>query len=92
MLRRVLSQIIGERAIKYKEISDTLDIPEGMVHQMVWELQRLGYLQKTMNGCSETKCSGCATACGEKTPLQYALTLTEKGRRFLHRSNPDLTR
>ncbi|GEM_PF-2455479 len=83
MLRRVLSQIIGEGAIKYSEISKSLDIPEGMVHQMVWELQRLGYLQKTMNGCGETKCSGCPMACGEKTPIQHALTLTEKGRRFL---------
>ena len=86
MLRRVLAQIIGGGAVKYKEISRTLDIPEGLVRQMVWELQRLGYLQKTMQGCSEFKCSGCPMACGEKTPLQHALTLTEKGQRFLERA------
>jgi len=83
MLRRVLAQIMGGGAIKYKEISKTLDIPEGMVHQMVWELQRLGYLQKTLDDCGEFKCSGCSMGCGEKTPLQHALTLTEKGQRFL---------
>ncbi len=83
MLRRVLAQIIGGGAVKYAQISKTLNIPEGLVHQMVWELQRLGYLQKTMEDCGEVKCSGCSMGCGEKTPLQNALTLTEKGQRFL---------
>ena len=83
MLRRVLAQIVGGGAIKYSQISKTLNIPEGMIHQMVWELQRLGYLQKTMDDCGESKCSGCAMGCGEKTPLHNALTLTEKGQRFL---------
>ncbi len=50
---------------------------------MVWELQRLGYLQKTMDDCGEFKCFGCSMGCGEKTPLQTALSLTEKGQRFL---------
>lgn len=72
--------------MRYTQIAKTLDIPEGMVHQMVWELQRLGYLQKTMDDCGETKCSGCSMGCGEKTPLQNALTLTEKGQRFLQGS------
>jgi Mn-dependent DtxR family transcriptional regulator len=83
MLRRVLAQIIGGGALHYSQISKTLNIPEGMVHQMVWELQRLGYLQKTMDDCGEFKCFGCSMGCGEKTPLQTALSLTEKGQRFL---------
>ncbi len=83
MLRRVLAQIVGGGAVQYAQISKTLNIPEGLVHQMVWELQRLGYLRKTMDDCDEVKCSGCSMGCGEKTPLQNALTLTEKGQRFL---------
>lgn len=86
MLRKILAEIIEEGAVKYKDIAKDLAISEGMVKQMVWELQRLGYLDQTMQGCSESMCAGCPMKCGTKSPLQHAFVLTSKGKNFLERN------
>jgi len=84
MLREVLRRIIQEGAVLYKDISSELDIPEPLVHQMVWELKRLGYLRPTAQSCSEHACAGCPGKCGSVNPLSSAFVLTEKGRLFLN--------
>ncbi|HDQ14763.1 MAG TPA: hypothetical protein ENN41_08110 [Sediminispirochaeta sp.] len=84
MLKNILAKIVESRAVNYRDIAAQTHIPEPMVRQMVWELERLGYLRPVMQGCSQSACSGCGMKCGIKTPLQKAFVLTSKGRGFLH--------
>lgn len=83
MLRKILSQIIDDGSIHYRDIARSLNIPKNLVEQMVWELQRLGYLKPVMPGCTSTKCAGCPMKCGTEKTLQQAFVLTVKGREFL---------
>jgi len=83
MLREVLRQILQEGAVIYGDISSRLDIPEPLIRQMVWELERLGYLKPVFQGCSEHTCAGCAMKCGSDTALNKAFVLTSKGKTFL---------
>jgi len=85
MLREVLRRIVDENALVYRDISSSLEIPESLVRQMVWELQRLGYLSPAFQGCSDNGCSGCPMKCGTATSLNRAFVLTAKGERFLNR-------
>ncbi len=83
MLREVLRQIIQEGAVVYRDISSRLDIPEPLIRQMVWELERLGYLKPVFQGCSEHACAGCPMKCGATTSLNRTFVLTSKGKTFL---------
>lgn len=82
MLRKVLRQILQEGAVIYGDISSRLDIPEPLIRQMVWELERLGYLKPVFQGCSEHACAGCPMKCGTSTSLNKTFVLTSKGRDF----------
>jgi len=86
MLRQVLDRIVQEGAVIYRDISSQLNIPEPLVHQMVWELQRLGYLGPVLQGCSEHACAGCSMKCGSSTSLNKTFVLTKKGKLFLNRA------
>jgi len=86
MLKRILSLIINDGVVHYRDLSRTLDIPKSLVEQMVWELQRLGYLNPMMQGCTSAKCAGCSVGCGTESSLQNAFVLTGKGRDFLGKS------
>jgi DNA-binding IscR family transcriptional regulator len=85
MLRKILSQILHEGFIHYRDIAKNLNIPEGLVEQMVWELERLGYLKAVMQGCASGGCAACPMKCGVKQPIQKAFALTSKGKDFLER-------
>ncbi|MDY7028591.1 MAG: hypothetical protein SVR04_09875 [Spirochaetota bacterium] len=78
----MLRQILQEGAVIYGDISSRLDIPEPLIRQMVWELERLGYLKPVFQGCSEHACAGCPMKCGTSTSLNKAFVLTSKGRNF----------
>ena len=85
MLRKILSLIINDGVVHYRDIARTLSIPQPLVEQMVWELERLGYLNALAQGCTQSKCAGCPMKCGASSPLQKAFVLTRKGREFLEK-------
>ena len=79
MLERLLGALAEGGAYSYGDLAKTLGVGEGLVHQMVEDLVRMGYLRPLRQSCEE-ECGGCSRAAACTVGGQgHAWALTEKG-------------
>ena len=84
MLKELLSHLATDRSWRLAELSQRLGVSEGMVEQLLWELESRGYIERHAANeqgecCAPKHCAAC-TACGPSDAAAVVWTLTEKGR------------
>ncbi|MCR4408600.1 MAG: FeoC-like transcriptional regulator [Anaerolineae bacterium] len=79
MLHKLLDKLAAGGVHSYADLSRELDVSEGLLEQMLIDLERLGYLKRVGTDC-EAHCAGCPmnNVCAAGRPGQI-WTLTEKG-------------
>lgn len=87
MLTKLLSMLADGKAYNSVQLARALDVTQGMIAQMLEDLERRGYVQHLRLGCEEGKCKGCAysKSCSPTTALS-GWALTEKGRQMATRN------
>jgi len=87
MLTQLLSMLADGKAYNSVQLARALDVTQGMIAQMLEDLERRGYVQHLRLGCEEGKCKGCAysKSCSPTTALS-GWALTEKGRQMATRN------
>jgi len=87
MLTQLLRMLADGKAYNSVQLARALDVTQGMIAQMLEDLERRGYVQHLRLGCEEGKCKGCAysKSCSPTTALS-GWALTEKGRQMATRN------
>lgn len=87
MMMKILKRLSEGGLYSNKIMARELGVDEGIVEQMISQLERLGYITKdNMNSSSGCDCGGCGSkksksCCGGKSNVNIDLwKLTEKGR------------
>jgi len=82
MLKRMMQEIDKGEVASTTQLAKTLGVSEGLVAQMVQDLERGGYLASLASGCTVNSCKSCpfSKSCGS-TAIAKMWVLTEKGRR-----------
>ncbi len=79
MLQKLLERVATGGVHSYAELCRELDVSEGLLEQMLMDLERMGYLKRVGTSC-EGHCAGCPLSgtCAVGRPGQVWM-LTEKG-------------
>ena len=86
MLRELVKTIAAGKAHSPTELARQLDVSEGLVEQMMDELEHKGYLEQLLSASCAGGCSACAIGktCSTQQPMR-SWVLTEKGLRMVER-------
>ncbi len=78
MLQKLLDKLAAGGVHSYADLCRELEVSEGLLEQILTDLERMGYLKRVGADC-ETHCAGCPmnNACAVGRPGQI-WTLTEK--------------
>lgn len=83
MLKDVLKEINNSRILNISNIAKKLDINEGLVEELIDQLERMGYIKEDMGSYTcESKCSSCTASSCNTIPLK-TLSVTTKGENLL---------
>ena len=83
MLKDVLKEINNSRILNISNIAKKLDINEGLVEELIQQLERMGYIKEDMGSYTcESKCSSCTVSSCNTIPLK-TLSVTNKGENLL---------
>lgn len=83
MLKYVLKEISTSRVLDKSDLAKKLDITEGLVLDLINQLDRMGYLVEDMGSLTcESKCSSCKVSSCNTIPLR-TLCITKKGEELL---------
>lgn len=83
MLKDVLKEISTSRILDKSDIAKKLNITEGLVEELINQLDRMGYLVQDMGSLTcESKCSTCKASFCTTIPVK-TLRITEKGEELL---------
>lgn len=83
MLKDVLKEISTSRVLDISSFAKNLNITEGLVQELIDQLERMGYVEEDMGSYTcETKCSSCKVSNCNTTPLK-TLSITDKGEKLL---------
>jgi len=87
MLTQLLETLAGGKVYNPVQLARELDVTQGMIAQMLEDLERRGYVEHLRMGCEEGKCKGCAYSknCSPTTAIS-GWGLTEKGRHLATRN------
>ena len=81
MLKELLKTLAEGQALNAVQVARQLDVTQGLVVQMLEDLEQRGYVEHLQLGCDAGKCSGCAQAASCQTlPKLSGWTLMDKGR------------
>jgi len=85
MLKNILQEINDSKLYSARMLSNKLDMPEGVIEDMVAQLKRMSYIEEDLGSptCG-LKCSGCAYSHCSTTPIK-TLSITDKGKELLNR-------
>lgn len=86
MLFELLRELGDPGVRSRRDISESLDVDDGVLERMLQGLERKGYVQK--NGMCAGGCSSCGYACpfsGGNAVSIVTWEITDKGRSLLHR-------
>ena len=84
MLSNLINLLSRNETYLYAMIADKLGVGEGMVKQMLNELERFGYVEKIDFSCCSSQCINCTSHCGSANfagDRSAVWMLTEKGRK-----------
>lgn len=83
MLKSVLKEISTSSVLDISAIAKTLDITDGLVEELISQLERMGYVSTDMGSYTcESKCSSCSVSECNITQLK-TLSITDKGKNLL---------
>ena len=83
MLKDVLKEISKSRVLNISNIAKRLNITEGLVKELIDQLERMGYIKEDMGSYTcESKCSSCTASSCNTIPLK-TLSVTNKGEDLL---------
>ena len=83
MLKEVLKEISTSRILDISDIAKKLNITEGLVQELIDQLERMGYVSEDMGSHTcESKCSSCKVSSCNTIPLK-TLSITNKGEELL---------
>lgn len=79
MLQELLDKLAAGGVHSYADLCRELDVSEGLLEQMLMDLERLGYLKRVGTNCEE-HCAACSmnNVCAVGLP-GHIWALTEKG-------------
>ena len=84
MLSNLINLLSRNETYLYAMIADKLGVGEGMVKQMLHELERFGYVEKIDFSRCSSQCKNCASHCSSANFAENRSAiwmLTEKGRK-----------
>lgn len=83
MLKHVLKEISNSRVLDISNLAKKLNITDGLVEELIYQLERMGYVSKDMGSYTcESKCSSCKVSNCNTIPLK-TLSITSKGEELL---------
>ena len=83
MLKHVLKEISTARILDIADLARKLNITEGLVEDLMDQLDRMGYIDEDMSSLMcETKCSSCEISTCTTVPVKI-LRITKKGEELL---------
>ena len=82
MLKEIMQALDKGDVASTMQLAKILGVSEGLVAQMIQDLEHGGYLASLASGCTATSCQSCpfSKSCGS-TAIAKMWVLTEKGRR-----------
>lgn len=82
MLKKLMKELTSGQVYDRRHLAKRLGVSEGLVTQMLEDLQRKGYLDLVSSSCASGGCSSCpfGSACSPKL-MPRTWVLTEKGLR-----------
>jgi hypothetical protein len=87
MLMKVLKRLAQGGLYSNKSMAKELGVDEGLVEQMITQLQHLGYIEKDNLSNCPSGCGCCSTkssCCGDKHNIDINLwKITEKGKKAI---------
>lgn len=85
MLKNILKEINDTGLYSSRMISEKMNLPQGMVEDMVEQLKRMEYITEDLGSPScGMKCSGCAYNRCYTTPIK-TLNITGKGKELINK-------
>ena len=87
MLKETLNILNSNRAFSVDNFSKKLNITSDMVTDILSQLERMGYIDKSKtSSCETTKCGSCpyASSCNKEIVKYYQVT--EKGINYLNKN------
>ncbi len=81
MLHGLLMKLMEEKVQTNSMLASKLGVSDGMLADMLNNLEKMGYLETLDSGCDKPECSGCSrcskqAACNQTLPMRI---ITEKG-------------
>lgn len=85
MLKDVLREIKNSKYISKSNIAKKLNTTEGVIEQIFFELNRMGYIKEDDTKSCNLECKGCSfSSLCNKVPIN-TIIITEKGEKLLNK-------
>ncbi|GEM_PF-2856619 len=91
LMQCLLAHLVDGQSMNLLDLANSLEISRELLEQMLWDLERGGYIRQMQNACADG-CQGCAhqRVC-RAAPGGRIWVVTEKGRRVAERNRSSHT-